>query len=243
MPRAIALAAGRKGDKETMPEDKGFGAKLLGIFVETDNDKPDESSAEKSPAELVAELANQAGPKRPPQEAPPPNLQVERLKGAGAAEGAALDFDTIFREAGMDVAELDRVKKAEELLKGLPEATPHAIKKQIVEASLKAFGFEVERIVAAAQNQKRALDTYVRVNESATAKSIQDAEQQIQSLNEKIASLRQDIEKRTGQLRAVTTAAQNRKVDVQKVLDFFQPPAPSTPPGPTGPTGSPTSNS
>jgi hypothetical protein len=204
-----------------MSEKKGVGSKLLGIFVESENTGTPKEDGDKTPAEIVAELAGQAGGK-PAEPAPPPvNLKTEKLAAAG---GAPADFDAIFRDAGMDGAELDRVKKAEELLKSLPDATPQPVKKQIVEASLKAFGFEVERIITAAQNQKRALDTYVKVNETATAKAITDAEAQIRSLNEKIAALRADIEKRTAGLSSLTSAAQKRKGDVQKVLDFFQAP-------------------
>jgi CHASE3 domain sensor protein len=99
-----------------------------------------------------------------------------------------------------------------------------AVKKQIVEASLKAFGFEIDKILLAANNQKRALDAYVKVNETSTAKAIDDAQKQIQSLTEKIAGLRTDIEKRTHTLSSVTQSAQTRKADVQKVIDFFQTP-------------------
>ena len=54
---------------------------------------------------------------------------------------------------------------------------------------LRTMGFEVAKIVQAANNQKRALDTYVKVNETATAKAITDSEAQIRALNEKIAEL------------------------------------------------------
>lgn len=220
-----------------MPDEKGLGSKLLGLFVETDGKKDEETptaDGEKSAADIVAELAAQGGgaaaakgATRAPAvpvaaDAPPPNM---RLTPAPVTSGAPTDFDTIFREAGMDAAELDRVKKAEELLRSLPETTPLPLKKQIVEASLKAFGFEVEKIVIAAQNQKRALDAYVKVNENATAKAIQDSEAQIRSYNEKIAALRQDIEKRTGNLGTLSKSATDRKSQVQKVLDFFQAPA------------------
>lgn len=213
-------------------EPKGIGSKFLGLFVETEKKEgeapPDDSG--KSPADLVAELAAQSGATKPgaapargtPAAAPLPNMKLD----AAPAAGAPTDFDAIFRGAGMDGAELDRVKKAEELLKSLPESTPTNIKKQIVEASLKAFGFEVDKIVAAAQNQKRAVDAYVKVNESSTAKAIQDAEAQIKSYNEKIAALRNDIEKRTANLATLTNAAAERKAQVQKVLDFFHAPAP-----------------
>jgi hypothetical protein len=212
-----------------MAEPKGLGSKFIGLFVEREGDadaSPDAVSAHekgaKTAAEEIAELAGQVAPPAAAAPAGPPlNLKMT----AAAAGGAPADFDAIFRDAGMDVGDLDRVKKAEELLKSLPEATPQAIKKQIVEASLKAFGFEIEKIVQAAQNQKRALDAYVKVNENATAKAITDAEGEIRALNEKIAKLKGDIEKRTGSLVAISTAARSRKDQVQKVLDFFQVPA------------------
>ncbi len=141
-----------------------------------------------------------------------------------AGSGAPADFDTVFRDAGMDAQELDRVKKAEELLKGLPEATPQDVKRQIVEASLKAVGFSTDKIIGAANNQKRALDTYVRVNEQATSKAVADAETQVKTLTEKIAALKVDSEKRQAQLKALTEAATSRKAQVQKVLEFFERP-------------------
>jgi hypothetical protein len=229
-----------------MSEQKGFGSKLLGIFVETDDSRKKEEEeviptggGNKSAADLVAELASAGaavpGPRRgappapqPELEAPLPPMRADKLPTV--APGAPLDFEAIFRELGMDPAELDRVRKAEDLLKSLPEATPQAVKKQIVEASLRAFGFDLEKIAAAALNQRRALDTYVKVNENATAKAVQDAEAQVQALNEKIAALRADIEKRTLGLAQLSTAVQERKKDVQKVIDFFQgAPPPGTP--------------
>ena len=229
-----------------MSEQKGFGSKLLGIFVETDDDVRKEEQEEeviptggghKSAADLVAELASAGaavpGARRgavPSPEietaSPLPALRADKLPAAVPA-GAPLDFESIFRELGMDPEELDRVRKAEELLKSLPDATPQPVKKQIVEASLKAFGFDLGKIAQAALNKRKALDTYVRVNETTTAKAVQDAEAQVQVLNEKIAALRADIEKRTQGLTHITLAVQERKKDVQKIIDFFQSSPPS----------------
>jgi hypothetical protein len=208
--------------------EKGIGSKILGIFVETSAESEEEepSSAEsagRSPAEIVAELAQAsasssgsapaaAGPGAPPTRA---------LEEAIASSVAPTDFDSIFKDAGLDAAELDRVKKAEELLEALPEATPLQVKRQIVEASLKAFGFDTAKILAAAQMQQKALDTYVRVNEVGTAKAIEQAQAQIAALNDQIASLRADIEKRTAALASIAGAAKARKQEVQRVLDFF----------------------
>lgn len=215
-----------------MSEQKGFGSRLLGIFVETDEPRqepeapaPDE---EKSAADVVAELvaAGASVPGTRPgagAEAPLPALSSDKLPAKVPA--APTDFDAVFRELGMDAAELDRVRRSEELLKSLPEATPQPVKRQIVEAALKAFGFELDKIVLAAQNQRRALDAYLRVNETATAKAVQEAEAQVRALNEKIAALRRDIEQHTQGLTQVATAVQERKKEVQRVIEFFQGPS------------------
>lgn len=200
-------------------DDKGLGSKILGLFVQTE---PAPAKEGRTAADLVAEIAGDAGAAPMPPAEPAPALKLE----AAAPAASPTDFEAIFREAGMDPAELDRVKKAEELLKGLPETTPSAVQRQIVDAALRAFGFEIEKIIHAAQQQRRALDAYVKVNESATARSISDAEAQIRALNEKISGLRADIEKRTAALGALGAAAQARKAQVQKVLDFFATPAP-----------------
>ena len=230
-----------------MPDEKGLGSKILGVFFESDDEKAkppasretdaDESgSPEKSAAEIVAELAQHSG-KAPPgasaRVAPPPMgrpAQPGSAGGGSAAPPANVDFDTVFKNAGMDVGELDRVRKAEELLKGLPEATPHDVKKQIVEASLKAFGFEVSKIALAAQNQLKAIDTFTKVNEQQTAKAISDAGNKISQLEEQIINLRVDIDKRTQNLAGVASAADVRRSQVQKVLEFFNlPPPPAAP--------------
>ena len=219
-----------------MPEEKGLGSKLLGLFVERKEGTPEEgtpavegSDAEKTPAELVAELAGQSAPKKGP---PPPAAQVPAAAAhrampapSGPVTAAVVDFDAVFKTTGLDASDLDRVRKAEELLKGLPEATPVDVKRQIVEASLKAFGFDVAKIVGAAQQQLKALDTWVRLNEQQTAKAVADAQTQIAQLEDKVISLKADITKRTDQLASLTAAAEGRKGQVHRVLEFFNAPA------------------
>ena len=230
-----------------MPEEKGLGSKLLGLFVEVKETPADGTAAveaadgEKSPADIVAELAGQTAPKRAAAAATPaaaaapaprPAAPVAMPTATGPVTPAQVDFDAVFKTAGMDAGDLDRVRKAEELLKGLPEATPVEVKRQIVEASLKAFGFDIAKIVAAANNQLKALDTYVRLNEQQTAKSITDAQAQIAQLEDKVISLRADITKRTEQLASVSAAADNRKGQVHQVLQFFAASAPAAAPKP-----------
>jgi hypothetical protein len=193
---------------------KGWGKTVLGWFVETDNPAA-ASEGNLSADELYAKYAQ--------AEVTPSPVALTNAPTAGP--GGAVDFEAVYRAAGMTPAELDHVKKAAELLRNLPADTPTEIKRQIVEASLKAFGFEIDKIVAAARNQERALDAYVKVNSTAALKANEDAEAQIRSLTEKIAALREEIEKRTSGQAHLASAADERKAQVQKVLDFFQPPA------------------
>ena len=219
-----------------MAEQKGIGSKLLGLFVEKDGgaeaSEAPEPTEEKSAADLVAELASQTAPggqKHPPAEvAPPvPNLKVDKM--TAPSTGDKVDFDQIFKDGGLDPADLDRVKKAEELLKGLPEGTPQEVKKQIVEATLRAIGFEVSKIVQAASTQLRALEVFVKANTDLTLKAITDADAQIRQFNDKIAALRVDIDRRNAQLTARASAATVRKSEVQRVLDFFGQPKSAAP--------------
>src|SRR6185436_21093207 len=63
--------------------------------------------------------------------------------------GGQVDFAAVFAAAGVDSEEQQRVARTTELLRSLPAGTDAAIKKQIVEASLKAFGVPIEKIIEA----------------------------------------------------------------------------------------------
>ena len=205
--------------------DKGFGSKIFGLFVESDPSgaprEGDGGASGKTPAQELADLAASTHPHPSAGGAAP----LPKLEPAPLASSGKVDFDAIFREAGMDAGELDRAAKAEQLLKSLPPDSPHAVKKQIVEASLHAFGFETQKIVAAAQNQQRAIEAYVRVNENSAAHALKETETQVQQLNEKIAALRADSQRRSSNLMTLSAAAQERRAELQKILDFFQSPA------------------
>ncbi len=215
-----------------MPEEKGLGSKFLGLFVESKEGTPEEGTPavegadrEKTPAELVAELAGQSAPRKGPGSVASAPPRPAMPAPSGPVTAAQVDFDAVFKTTGLDASDLDRVRKAEELLKGLPESTPIDVKRQIVEASLKAFGFDITKIIGAAQQQLKALDTWVRLNEQQTVKGITDAQTQIAQLEDKVISLKADITKRTDQLASLTAAAEGRKGQVHRVLEFFNAPA------------------
>jgi hypothetical protein len=216
-----------------MPEDKGLGSKFLGLFVESSSgEKGEEEDPEGQPsaAEQVATLAAQSAPRKgPPVPGGTPPAQVPLARPPPGTVPATVNFEEVFRAAGMEAADLDRVKKAEELLRSLPESTPQEIKRQIVEASLKAFGFDVQKIAAAAQGQQKAVDTWLTLNDKQTQKALADAKVKIAQLEDQVITLKADIAKRTDALAALGAAGEQRKLQVQRVLDFFQVPPPRGP--------------
>jgi hypothetical protein len=217
-----------------MPDDKGLGKRILGLFVELGPDAPKDPPSEDgaTPADELAELAKQtaAATKSAPVPAPattsPAPARPLPLPTEPVAP-AKVDFDAVFKNAGLDPQAVDRVRKAEALLQTLPDGASDEVKLQIVQASLKAFGFEVSKIVEAVDTQLQALETYVRVNEQQTAKAVADAQAQIAKLDDQIISLKADIDKRTTALAALAAAAEVRRQQVSKVADFFHAPAPS----------------
>lgn len=232
-----------------MPDDKSLGSKILGLFVEPGTPADGTPSVEggsgaeaESAADVVAELVAASGGRPQGSQAAAVAAPTSVAPGgssarpplappAGQVEPANVDFDAVFQRAGMDATDLDRVRKAEALLAGLPAATPHDIKRQIVEVSLKAVGFDIGRVAGAAESQLKALDTYVRVNEQQTAKSLTELQQQIAALDDKIIGLRADMERRTQALASLAAAAARRSEQVRTVLAFFgsQPPRPVSP--------------
>ena len=90
--------------------------------------------------------------------------------------GGQVDFAAVFSAAGVDAEEQQRVARTTDLLRSLPAATDAAIKKQIVEASLKAFGVPIEKIIEATVEEIQALDGYIRNGAADNEKLIQESD-------------------------------------------------------------------
>lgn len=244
-PKLVQAATGAEYNARAMSDDKSLGKRLLGLFVETGPDAtapaPASGDGQPTAADEIAALARQstpgsAQPASPtpaavsPAAPPAPGMARPNVPPAAAVAPAKIDFDAVFKNAGIDPQALDRVRKAEDLLKTLPDSASDDVKRQIVEASLKAFGFEIAKIVEAVETQTKALDTYVRVNEQQTAKSITDAQAQIAKLEDQVITLKADIDKRTTNLASLAAAADVRRRQIARVRDFFQAP-PAAPAG------------
>jgi hypothetical protein len=193
-----------------MSEKKGFGSTVLGWFVvrEGEGDKKEESADE-----LIAKYAN--------DKPPPPPPEVKLTGALPKAVGGNVDFGAVFRAAGIDDAEQGRIDKARSLLQTLPAETPRDVKKQIVEASLKAFGYPVEQIIEAGAQEIQALEVYIQSGQRDTQALITESQKRMAELEAEIARIKKVMEDQVAAQYALTQSCNQQKLKVQEVLEFF----------------------
>lgn len=192
-----------------MAEKKGFGSTVLGWFVVREGDEKKEESAD----ELIAKYAT--------DKPPPPPPEVKLTGELPKAVGGNVDFPAVYRAAGIDDAEQGRIDKAMSLLKTLPAETPRDVKKQIVEASLKAFGYPVEQIIEAGAQEIQALEVYIQSGQRDTQTLLADAQKRMSELEAEIARVKKVMEEQVASQYAMTQACNQQKLKVQEVLEFF----------------------
>src|SRR6478752_345183 len=193
-----------------MAEKKGFGETVLGWFVVREGDEPRKAE---SAEDLIAKYASEPATAAPPEV----QLQGELPKSVGGN----VDFPAVFRAAGIADAEQERVDKARGLLSTLPGETPRDVKKQIVEASLKAFGYPVEKIIETGAQEIQALEVYIQSGQKDTQSLLQQSQQRLEELNAEITRVKQVMEAQVASQYALTNACNEQKLRVQEVLEFF----------------------
>jgi hypothetical protein len=190
-----------------MSEGRGWGSTVLGWFIVREGTP----GGEPAPAtEASADAATNAGPM--------PNVFTSEPP---AATGGQVDFNGVFDAAGIAQDDRDRIAKAGELLGSLPAETPVTVRKQIVEASLKAFGVPIDRIIETGVEEIQALEAYIRSGAADTQKVLDESTRRIQRYEDEIKNIRMVMEQRVQEQQAVTTACNARKLDVQQILEFF----------------------
>jgi hypothetical protein len=192
-----------------MSEGRGWGSTVMGWFVVRD----DEGTT------AATEGAPEPSPSGPPApEASAPNVFAS---DPPPAPGGQVDFAGVYNAAGIDADERERVDKARQLLASLPVETPVTVRKQIVEASLKAFGVPIEKIIEAGVQEIQALEGYIQGGASDTQKVLDESAQRIAQYETDIRSIRTVMEQRVVEQQAVTAACNAKKLEVQQVLEFF----------------------
>jgi hypothetical protein len=193
-----------------MTEGRGWGSTVLGWFIVRDGE-PDGSPPPAGDPALEG-LDPVAGAQVPTvafrSELPP-------------APGGQVDFDGVFDAAGIDKDERERMARAGDLLGSLPADTPVAVRKQIVEASLKAFGVPIDKIIETGVEQIQALEGYIRAGGADTQTLLEESARRIAQHEEEIRRIRQVMDERVREQQAVTSACNARKLEVQRVLEFF----------------------
>jgi hypothetical protein len=224
-----------------MSEKKGWGSSLLGVFVVRDEDHA--AAAEGAPAaDEAAPAGDTAGDAASPPEgsAPPPpfgggsaaGLPPLGSLGAGAAPGApaparpagsapaaALDLPAVYSAAGISAEEQTRVSRAADLLRSLPQGSDAS--RQIVEASLKAFGVPIDEIIAAGEKEIRALDGHVAAGAAEARQLLAESQQRISQYEQEIQRIRQVMDERTAEQQALERACAGSKLELARVLGFF----------------------
>jgi hypothetical protein len=190
-----------------MSDNKTWGSTVMGWFVVKDQA---EGSGELESAAVDDASADAPQPDVPIFNAPPP-----------PAPGGKVDFEQVFEAAGIDGEERQRVSRTLELLTSLPPDTDATVKKQIVMASLRAFGVPIEKIIEAGAQELQALDGYIRAGAGDTEKVTSEADLRIKQYEEEIVKLRTVMQERVSEQQSVVRSCNEKKLEVQKVLEFF----------------------
>lgn len=205
-----------------MNDKKSWASTVAGWFIERDEpaatEIPESGETPQSPSvETFAPapdtyMANYATPSPTQtvfQKAPPPPT------------GGQVDFAAVFESAGVNAEEQQRVARTTELLRSLPAGTDAAIKKQIVEASLKAFGVPIEKIIEATVEEIQALDGYIRNGAADNEKLIQESDARIRQYEEEIKNIRAVMQQSVDEQQNLIKVCNDKKLEIQQVLEFF----------------------
>jgi hypothetical protein len=162
----------------------------------------------------VTEPATENDAAAPPPEAPrelPPDVPV--------------DAPTLLKKAGLTDEELGRVDQALSLLHRLPSGTPLDVKRQIVAASLQAFGIPVDKILESALLHIGAFDRHVQAGEEKTQALLAESNRRLAEIEQEAARIRQIMQESRRQQQGLAFACSRQKMRVKEVLDFFGPEA------------------
>ena len=206
-----------------MSDKKGWGSTVAGWFIERDDDHAvqdvdvGEADAVGS-APMASEKRSSSGSEQ--YTSPSPTQGVFQTPPPPAT-GGNVDFAAVFVSAGVGEEEQQRVARTTGLLRSLPPDTAAAVKKQIVEASLKAFGVPIEKIIEASVEEIQALDGYIRNGAADSEKLIQESDARIKQYEAEINNIRRVMQQSVEEQQSLIKICNEKKLEVQQVLEFF----------------------
>ncbi len=206
-----------------MTDKKNWGSTVAGWFIERDEDAQAQTSAPDMSADdadaIIKAASGEAGAET--YTTPASTQTVFQTAPPPPGTGGQVDFEAVYEAAGVDAEERARVARTVELLKSLPAGTDAGVKKQIVEASLKAFGVPIEKIIEAGVEEIQALDGYTRNAATDNATLMQESEARIKEYETEMANIRAIMQQSVGELQTVIKVCNDKKLEVQQVLEFF----------------------
>ncbi len=201
-----------------MSEGKGWGKTVLGWFVVQDGSGQEASGDFGSP---TIDASEHEQPEVAHADSALAEMPAVFQGDVPAAPGGVVDFDAVFEAAGIEAADRERVGKSVELLKSLPADTSPTVKRQIVGASLKAFGVEIDKIIETGVEQIQALEGYIRAGASESSKMSEESDTLVRDYEQKIAEIRGLINRKVEEQKSVIRNCNEKKLEVQQILEFF----------------------
>ncbi len=203
-----------------MSDKRGWGSTVAGWLIE--REEPIGSTSDEADSPGVPPVGSeQALPSSREDYAAPSPTQGVFQTSPPPPIGGQVDFGAVFAAAGVDAEEQQRVARTTELLSSLPAGTDAAVKKQIVEASLKAFGVAIEKIIEASVEEIQALDGYIRNGAADNGKLIQESDARIKQYEEEIKNIRGVMQQSVNEQQNLIKVCNDKKLEVQQVLEFF----------------------
>jgi len=203
-----------------MSDKKGWGSTVAGWFIEREEQIGSTGIEAESPGG-IPDAPDFAAPSGGEDYATPSPTQGVFKTSPPPPTGGQVDFEAVFLAAGVDAEEQQRVARTTELLRSLPASTDEAVKKQIVEASLKAFGVPIEKIIEASVEEIQALDGYTRNGAADNDKLIQESDARIKQYEEEIKNIRGVMQQSVEEQQNLIKVCNDKKLEVQQVLEFF----------------------
>lgn len=204
-----------------MSDKKGWGSTVAGWFIERDEpETPTEIESPEHEAGVTSDPVASIASVPDNYTTPSPTQGVFQTAPPPPSAGQ-IDFPAVFAAAGVDEEEQQRVARTTELLRSLPAGTDAAVKKQIVEASLKAFGVPIEKIIEATVEEIQALDGYTRNCAVDNEKLIQESDARIKQYEQEIANIRTVMQQSVEEQQNLIKVCNDKKLEIQQVLEFF----------------------
>jgi hypothetical protein len=150
-----------------------------------------------------------------PAPPPPPAFRI------APRTPTTVDFPAVLKRSGVDAEQQQRVKKAQDLLRSLPEDSPAELKRQIVEAAFTAFDVPTQKIIDAATLEVEALETFIAAGGAATQKILDDGSARIAELEAEIAEIRASMATAVSDQQIRDRATQQQIAGVTPILTFF----------------------